>query len=198
MSLFLNNAHFEHACREAGITDLERDGDGYANPATQATYKVWSSVAVPMAGHSSTPLGWAAIRGGKVQGIVSTRPTGPESPDWPRMRTQGWEPARPVFLGVPSVSPVVMDVLLELQRQRQEEGYTVEKDQEYESGQLMRGAACYALQAAGVYPMRYAGFWPFKSKIKTCPAPESAIKSVAMMLADMERAGAQRAAQTAQ
>lgn len=188
MSLFLIRADFEYASREAGITDFERDGEGYANPATQATYQVWLSVAAPV---SHKPVGWAVIRGGNVRGIVPTRPTGPESPDWPRQRAQGWEPARPVYIGVPGVSPVVMAVIEEHQRQRLEEGYTISTDQQYMRGELARGAACYALQAAGVYPMRYAGFWPFNTKMKACPPAEALTKAVALLLAEAERASMQ-------
>ena len=47
------------------------------------------------------------------------------------------------------------------------------------------------MQAAGVYPMRYANFWPFNSKIKSCPPAESLTKAVALILAEVERAKAQ-------
>lgn len=189
MSIFLSRADFEYASREAGIEDFTRDGEGYANTATQATYRVWLSAAQPV-GH--TPLSWAVMRGGKVLGIVPTRPTGPESPDWPRKRAQGWETARPVYIGPPGVSHEVMAVIEEHQRQRLEEGYSIQGDvEQYHRGELLRAAACYALQAAGVYPMRYAGFWPFKSKMKTCLADESRTKAVALMLAELERAKAQ-------
>jgi hypothetical protein len=193
--IFLNRADFEYAAKEAGITDLEHDGDGYASAHTQAAYAVWKSVAFPLGDKGDAPLVWVNIRGGKAVGLSTTRPSGPESPLWPKRRAQGWEPSRPLHINVPGVSPEVMAVIRELQRQRQEEGYSVESDiEQYQGGELARAAACYAMQAAGVYPMRFASFWPFKSKMKTCLPAESLTKAVALILAEVERAKAQGSA----
>jgi hypothetical protein len=193
--IFLNRADFEYAATQAGITDLVHEGEDYANAHTQAAYAVWKSVAFPLGDKSSIPLAWVNRRGGKAVGIVLSRPTGPESPSWPKRRALGWEPSMPMHANVPGVSAEVMAVIRELQRQRQEEGYSVESDiEQYQGGELARAAACYAMQAAGVYPMRFASFWPFKSKMKTCLPAESLTKAVALILAEVERAKAQGSA----
>lgn len=192
MSIFLNRADFEYAADTAGITDLEHAGDGYANAHTQAAYAVWKSVAFPLGATGTPPLAWVNRRGGKAVGIVLSRPTGPESQQWARRRAQGWEPSVPMYANVPGVSPEVMSVVLEHQRQRQEEGYSIQSDlEQYRGGELARAAACYAMQAGGVYPMRYVSFWPFKSKIKSCPPAESLAKAGALIFAELERAKAQ-------
>lgn len=191
MSIFLNRADFECTAQEAGITDLEHQGEGYANANTQAAYQVWRSVAFPL-GDNVRPLAWVNRRNGKAVGIVMQRPTGPESPSWPKRSAMGWQPSMPMYANVPGVSNEVMDVLLELQRQRDEEGYSISSDlDQYRNGELAKAAACYAMQAAGVYPMRFASFWPFNSKIKPCPPAEALTKAAALLFAEVERASAQ-------
>lgn len=192
MSIFLQRADFEASATQAGITDLVRAGEGYANPNTDMAYAVWMSVAFPLGDKAAPPLAWVNIRGGKAVGLSPSRPTGPESPGWERRRAQGWQPSMPVYANVPGVSPEVLEAIRELQRQRQEEGYSIESDvEQYRSGELPKAAACYAMQAAGVYPMRYASFWPFKSKIKTCQPLEALTKAAALILAEVERVKAQ-------
>lgn len=192
MSIFLNRADFEYAASQAGITDLERDGEDYANANTQMAYAVWLSVAFPLGKNGSAPLAWVNRRGGKAVGLVLARPTGPESPQWAKRVAQGWQSSMPMYANVPGVSPEVMSVVLEHQRQRQEEGYSIQSAlEQYQGGELARAAACYAMQAGGVYPMRYVSFWPFKSKIKSCPPAESLAKAGALIFAELERAKAQ-------
>lgn len=189
MSIFLNRADFEYAATQAGITDLEHDGEDYANAHTQMAYAVWLSVAFPLGDKGGVPLAWVNIRGGKAVGLSSTRPSGPESPSWPKRRAQGWQPSMPMYANVPGVSPEVMTALNEHKRQREEEGYTVAADlEQYKAGELARAAACYAMQAGGVYPMRYASFWPFRSKQKVCQPTESLTKAAALIFAELERA----------
>lgn len=192
MSIFLNRADFEYAAREAGITNLEHDGDGYADKNTDMAYAVWMSVAFPLGDKGGMPLAWVNLRGGKAVGLASTRPSGPESPTWAKRRAQGWQPSMPLHVNVPGASPEVMAVVLEHQRQRQEEGYTLATDlEQYKGGELARAAACYAMQAGGVYPMRYVSFWPFNSKIKSCAPTESLIKAGALIFSELERIKAQ-------
>lgn len=196
MSIFLNRADFEHAAGQAGITDLEQIGEIYANPHTQAAYAVWKSVAFPFGDRGEPPLAWVNRRGGKAVGIVLQRPTGPESPSWPKRRALGYEPAMPLHVNVAGVSPEVMAAINEHKRQREEEGYTLATDlEQYQVGELARAAACYAMQAGGVYPLRYTSFWPFKSKIKVCPPAEALTKAVALIFSELERANAKGAAQ---
>lgn len=188
MSVFLTRADFEYAAHQAGITDLEQIGEIYANPHTQAAYTVWKSVAFPFGERGEPPLAWVNRRGGKAVGIVLQRPTGSESPSWPKRRALGYEPAMPLYVNVPGVSPEVMAALNEHKRQREEEGYTVASDlAQYHDGELARGAACYAMQAGGMYPMRYASIWPFNSKQKVCKPVESLTKAAAMLFAELER-----------
>ena len=143
MSIFLNRADFEFAARQAGITDLEHAGEGYANKDTDMAYAVWKSVAFPLGDKGERPLAWVNRRGGKAVGVVLTRPTGPESPHWAVQAARGWQPSMPMFANVPGVSPEVMSVVLEHQRQRQEEGYTVAVDLEQrQPGEMARAAAC--------------------------------------------------------
>jgi len=193
--IFLNRADFEYAAKEAGITDLEHAGEHYANPHTQAAFLVWMSVAFPRTSTGVSPLAWVNRRNGKAVGLSMTRPSGPESAGWAKRRAQGWEPSMPMFANVPGVSPEVMAVVLEHQRQRQEEGYSIQSDlAQYRGGELARSAACYAMQAGGMYPLRWANFWPFNSKMKSCPPTESLIKAGALIFSELERIKAQEAA----
>ena len=188
MSIFLNRADFEYAAVQAGITDLEHAGDGYANAHTQATYEVWQSVAFPLGAAGGRPLAWVNRRGGKAVGIVMTRPTGPESPGWAKRAAQGWQPSMPLYANAPGVSPEVLEAVVEFQRQRQEEGYSLQSDvAQYQGGELARAASCYAMQAGGVYPMRYVSLWPFNSKIKSCVPAKSLVKAGALIFAEIER-----------
>lgn len=192
MSIFLNRADFEYAAREAGITALEHDGEGYADKSTDMAYAVWMSVAFPLGTTAGRPLAWVNLRGGKAVGLAPTRPTGPESPQWAKRRAQGWQPSMPMYANVPGVSPEIMTVVLEHQRQRQEEGYSLASDvAQYQGGELARAAACYAMQAGGIYPMRYVSFWPFKSKMKSCTPAESLAKAGALIFSELERIKAQ-------
>lgn len=196
MSIFLNRADFEYSAHQAGITNLEHDGERYADKNTDMAYTVWLSVAFPLGAAGERPLAWATIRGGKAVGVVLQRPTGPESDQWPKHRARGWSPAMQLHVNVPGVSSEVMAVVLEHQRQRQEEGYSLQSDvEQYQGGDLARAAACYAMQAGGVYPMRYVSFWPFKSKQKSCPPEESLIKAGALIFSELERIRAQGAGQ---
>lgn len=191
MSIFLTRADFEYAAGQAGIANLEREGDRYADPNTDMAYTVWLSVAMPLGPATPRPLAWVNIRCGKAVGIVLQRPTGPESDQWAKRRAQGWSPSMPLYANAPAVSPEVLAAVLEFQRQRQEEGYSAESDvEQYQGGELARAAACYAMQAGGVYPMRYTSFWPFKSKIKSCPPAESLTKAGALIFAEIERIAA--------
>lgn len=188
MSIFLTRADFEYAAGQAGIADLERDGERYTDPNTDMAYTVWLGVAMPLGPATPRPLAWVNIRGGKPVGIVLQRPTGPESDQWPKRRAQGWSPSMPLYANAPGVSPELLAAVLEFQRQRQEEGYSAESDvAQYQGGELARAAACYSMQAGGVYPMRYASFWPFTSKIKSCPPAEALAKAGALIFAELAR-----------
>lgn len=191
MSIFLNRGDFEYAAAQAGITNLERDGDRYVDANTDMAYTVWLGVAMPLGPATPRPLAWVNIRCGKAVGLVMQRPSGPESDQWPKRRAQGWSPSMPMYPNVPAVSPAVLAAVQEFQRQRQEERYSVESDvEQYRGGELARAAACYAMQAGGVYPMRYTSFWPFKSKIKTCPPAEALVKAGALIFAEIDRVAA--------
>lgn len=192
MSIYLNRADFEYAAKKAGITDLDHAGEGYANPHTDMAYAVWLSVAFPLGDKVTPPLAWVNKRNGRAVGLSVTRPSGPESAEWAKRQAQGWEPSMPLWANVPAASPEVVAVISEHQHQRLVEGYSVESDlAQYKAGELARAAACYALQAAGVYPLRIVSLWPFKSPIKACPPAESLAKACALIFSEMERASAQ-------
>ena len=82
------------------------------------------------------------------------------------------------------------DVLAERRRQQEAEGWTPEHDDEHESGDMARAAACYALSAAG-----YRGddpaqlrFWPWlDSWWKPSGARRDLVKAGALILAEIER-----------
>ncbi|MBD8671598.1 hypothetical protein [Pseudomonas lurida] len=195
MSLFLQRPDFEQACADAGITDLARDGEGYANPATQATYLVWLSVARPTTGRDSVPIGWVTRRGGRVHSFSYTRPAGPGSSGWAVKQRQGWNAPMPVYPNVPSASTSAMAVIMENLRQLEEKGYSLERDRAYTSCELERAAACYAFQAAGLQPFPFARFWPWPHHpMKKCNATEALTKAGALVLAAMERKTTETAA----
>ena len=186
--MFLEHADFEHACAEAGITALERDGDGYADPGTQATYQVWLSAAKPLGAAGATPVVWATRRANKVHGLSYTRPPGPGSSGWDLKARQGWQAPMPLFVNVPAVSPVAMAMLMERLRQQEGEGYSADWDQQYARNELVRAAGCYVFQAAGIQAIAFQRFWPWPAHpMKRCDATESINKAVALLIADRER-----------
>jgi len=190
--MFLERADFEHACAEAGITALERAGDGYVDPGTQATYQVWLSAAKPLGDAGATPVIWATRRANKPHGLSYTRPPGPGSTGWDEKARKGWQPPMPLFLNVPAVSPVAMAMVMERLRQQEGEGYSQDWDQQYTGGELIRAAGCYVFQAAGIQPFAYQRFWPWPAHpMKRCDASESINKAVALLIADRERHHAQ-------
>lgn len=186
--MFLERADFEHSCQQAGITDLERDGDRYCNPLTQATYQVWLSVAKPLGDAGITPIVWATRRANKPHSVVYSRPAGPGSPDWEAKVRQGWQAPMPLFANVPGASPTAMAMVMERQRQQAMEGFSLDWDMQYTNNELIRAAGCYVFQAAGVQAFAFQRFWPWpNSPMKRCDATESITKAVALLIADRER-----------
>jgi hypothetical protein len=186
--MFLERADFEHACAGAGINDLEREGDGYANPATQATYQVWLSAAKPLGDAGAKPVAWATRRANRVHGICHTRPPGPGADDWALKMRQGWQAPMALFVNVPAASPTAMAMVMERQRQLTMEGYGLDWDQQYQHNELIRAAACYVLQAAGIQSIMFKRVWPWpNAPLKRCDAAESITKAVALLIADRER-----------
>lgn len=186
--MFLERADFEHACGLAGITDLERAGDDYANPATQATYQVWLSAAQPMGVAGAIPVAWVTRRANKAHGISYTRPPGPGSSGWDVKVRQGWQAPMPLFVNVPSASPIAMAMVMERLRQQAAEGFNLDWDQQYTKAELVRAAGCYVFQAAGIQSIAFQRFWPWpNSPMKRCDATESITKAVALLIADRER-----------
>lgn len=186
--MFLERADFEHQCGLAGITDLEHAGDGYANPATQATYQVWQSAACPLGDAGAAPIAWVTRRANKPHGISYTRPPGPGSDGWDVKVRQGWQAPMPLFVNVPGASPTAMAMVMERLRQQTAEGFNLDWDQQYMRAELVRAAGCYVLQAAGIQAIAFQRWWPWpNSPIKRCDANESITKAVALLIADRER-----------
>jgi hypothetical protein len=186
--MFLTRADFEHACAQAGITDLERAGDDYSNPATQATYQVWMSVAQPLGEAGAKPIAWVTRRANKPHGISYTRPAGPGSDGWDVKVRQGWQAPMALFVNVPGASPTAMAMVMERLRQQAVEGYSLDWDQQYTRGELIKAAGCYVFQAAGIQSIAFQRFWPWpNSPMKRCNATEAITKAVALLIADRER-----------
>lgn len=193
--MFLERGDFEHACTQAGITDLERDGDGYSNPGTQATYQVWLSAAKPLGDAGAQPVVWANRRANRVHSLAYSRPVGPGSDGWAAKARQGWQPPMPLFVNVPGASPIAMAMVMERQRQQAMEGFTLDWDQQYLNSELVRAAGCYVFQAAGIQAIAFQRFWPWPNHpMKRCDANESITKAVALLIADRERHGRQESA----
>jgi hypothetical protein len=184
MSRFLTRDDFEHACLQTGFTDLTRDGDGYYDGHTQATYQVW--LLATGAHHDQKPVGWVSVRHNKIQTFGYTRPQGPGSHGWDRRAAQGWGFPLPVFATVPALSKSAITVVMERLRQQQAEGYTAEWDAQFSKCELEHAAACYALQAAGHSDLTFNRFWPWDNPIKRRPGEESLAIAGALILAALD------------
>lgn len=191
MSRFLTREDFEHACARAGIFDIERAGDGYLNPHTQATYLVW--VMGTGVDQDAQPVGWVSRRNGKVVAFDYRRPRGPGSANWAQLAAKGWDFPLPVFPTVPALPKSAFTVVMERLRQLQQEGYTSFWDSQYTEHQLERAAACYALQAAGNTDLSFNRFWPWDNPIKRKSPEDSLVVAGALILAALD-ARADRAA----
>ena len=89
---------------------------------------------------------------------------------------------------VDALSQAARDVLAERQRQISAEGYEPEADAMYESGELARAAATYALLATGDEGWRVEDNWPWgMSTLKRAEPRRMLEKAGALILADMER-----------
>lgn len=72
------------------------------------------------------------------------------------------------------------DVLAERQRQVSAEGWTPEHDDKYQSGELVRAAAAYALQSPDFWP------WPMPWW-KPTDYRRNLVKAAALLIAEIER-----------
>ncbi|WP_333828282.1 hypothetical protein [Pararhodobacter sp.] len=88
----------------------------------------------------------------------------------------------------PEITPAIIDVLAERQRQVTVEGWTPEHDDTHENGDMARAAACYALTAAG-FPAEYVGFWfwPWLKFWKPTTPRRDLVKAGALILAEIQR-----------
>lgn len=87
-----------------------------------------------------------------------------------------------------TLSQAARDVLAERRRQVCAEGYEPEADAMYESGELARAAATYALLATGDDSWRVEDNWPWgMSTLKRADPRRMLEKAGALILADMER-----------
>lgn len=78
------------------------------------------------------------------------------------------------------------DVLAERQRQSDQEGYTSERDNGYNQGQLARAAACYALRSAYIGA---SNFWPWEPETwkPKHTRRDDLVKAGALILAEIDR-----------
>lgn len=134
------------------------------------------------------PDGWATIHGGRISELFVNKPRAPGDIGWEFYRQRGYSAPQPVYLGFPDLSPGVVAGLLERQRQISAEGFTPEHDDMYTNGQLLRGAACYLLKAAGLASLRFLPFWPWDRKwFKGDDSKRCIEKAFALLVAEMER-----------
>lgn len=88
-------------------------------------------------------------------------------------------------------SQAAQDVLAERRRQIEAEGWTPEHDDQHETGELARAAACYALVAGGMNPRADTLFvaWPWHPAWwKPTDEPRrNLVKAGALILAEIER-----------
>lgn len=89
-----------------------------------------------------------------------------------------------------SHSRAARDVLAERERQQSAEGWTPEHDDEHDTSELAKAAACYALSAAGVQGDDSAQlrFWPWSdSSWRPTNPRRDLVKAAALILAEIER-----------
>lgn len=80
------------------------------------------------------------------------------------------------------------DVILERLRQVHGEGFTLERDDGYENGQLPRAAACYLVGSAGLPSRLRTLHWPFAPEwLKPGGRRADLVKAAALILAEIER-----------
>lgn len=80
------------------------------------------------------------------------------------------------------------DVVIERLRQVHGEGFSFERDDSYDNGQLPRAAACYLTAAAGMPSRLRTLHWPFAPEwLKPGMVREDLVKAGALILAEIER-----------
>lgn len=191
----LGREAFEHAARNAGIEDFERDGEGYASTGTQAAYLVWCQA---VGADNGKPIGWITRRNGRVHSFSYVQPKGPGTPGWEQHAARGFNMPLPVFPGVPALPPTALLVVVERLRQALEERYTPAEDLGYAHYELERAAACYALQAAGNSDLAFNRFWPWDNPIKRHDPEKSLVVAGALILAALDARASKEAAANGQ
>lgn len=90
-----------------------------------------------------------------------------------------------------AITPAARDVLAERRRQVEVEGWTQEHDDEHESGEIAKAAACYALQSAMPGNQGdYLRFWPAQwdsSWWRPRDRRRDLVRAAALLLAEIER-----------
>ena len=88
------------------------------------------------------------------------------------------------------ITQAAFDVLVERRRQVEAEGWTPEHDDQHDTGQLARAAACYALVSGGMNPKAktVSMAWPWHpSWWKPADRRRNLVKAGALILAEIER-----------
>lgn len=134
------------------------------------------------------PDAWAIIQRGKVVDVSLSKPRAPGDSGWEFYSKRGFSAPQPLFLGFHNLSPGVVAMLLERERQMAQEGFTHERDDAYARGELLRAAAVYMLRSAGIALLRLRPFWPWDIKwLKADDKDRNLVKAGALLIAEMDR-----------
>ena len=90
------------------------------------------------------------------------------------------------IVGTTATAKIVEEVFSERKRQVDQEGFTAEKDDNWQQGELASAAAAYAL--AGVTKEVANGVWPWvKNWFKDGDNRRNLVKAASLILAEIER-----------
>lgn len=134
------------------------------------------------------PDAWAIIQRGHVVDVSLNKPRAPGDSGWEFYSKRGFSAPQPLFLGFPDLSPGVVAILLERERQTAQEGFTHENDDRYVNGELLKAAAVYLLKSAGIALLRLRPLWPWDVKwLKADDKDRNLEKAGALLVAEMDR-----------
>lgn len=135
------------------------------------------------------PDAWAIIAFGKVVGVSMHKPPCvPGTAGWDYYAKRGYSAPMPLYIGFNNLSPFVVDMLMERERQVAQEGFQPERDDGYTDGQLLKAAAVYLLRSAGLALLRVRNLWPWPIEwLKADDKYRNLVKAGALVIAEAER-----------
>lgn len=134
------------------------------------------------------PDAWATIAFGKVIDVTLHKPRSPGEAGWEYYAKRGYSAPQPLYMGFNNLSPFVVDMLLERERQIAQEGFQPERDDAYTEGQLLKAAAVYLLRSAGLAVLRVRNLWPWPIEwLKSDDKYRNLVKAGALLVAEAER-----------